>query len=158
MIALKDIQQTARDLIKAGPSDDTTYFADETVVVDVGLSRDDIENALATRGFCVAVNVPLMASIYQNSPGGTLLDVVIPIDVQVNPTVNAEDGTGAQKNILEALGNIFTALREYAENDEADRFELLEGDQGGYQLVTLDSGLLMYVMLFKKLCAQSTKN
>ena len=157
MIALKDIQQTARDLIKAGPSDDTAYFADETVVVDVGLSRDDIENALATRGFCVAVNVPLMATIYQNSPGGTLLEAVLPVDVQVNPSVNAE-ATGAGKNILEALGNIFTALREYSESDEADRFELLEGEQGGYQLVTLDSGLLMYVMLFKKLCAQSTKN
>ena len=150
MISLRDIQTAARDVIASAP-----YFSNEPigpaelVVADEGLSKDDIENALNTRGLAVVVDFPLQAQVMHRTSGATHCYVTVPVHVQLNPVANASDN-GAHKSILLAVDEVLNAFMENNPgDDEADRFEI---EYDAIDLILNDAGLVAYVLWLRKLC------
>ncbi len=149
MTNLKDIQALLVTTIQAGPFDATGYFSNDLVVADTGESKDAIEAALNNRGFAVVVDLPIVSKTFTRFPGVAHSYVTIPVHVQVNVQVNS---AGAAVSILEAVQHVFSAVLAYAEGDEADRFET---EEEAFELIVTDSGLLAYVLWFRKMIALS---
>lgn|SRR5574343_105109 len=141
MLELKDIQNAAVTAIQAGE-----YFSGVTVLKDDGTILDELEAAVTDSGMAIAVGLPIAGKLYAQTIGSAHLEVTLPVEVQVNPKVNA---AGANRDINEAAMRVASALLGYhTANDTADNFEL---DDNPLALITTDGGLLIYVLLFKKL-------
>lgn len=150
MTELKDIQELARTTIFAGPAEDPTYFASDAVIADTGTSDEAIETALAGRGFVVVVDMPREPKTISNHPGVTHQEWCLPVWVQINPETNA---TGAGKSILEAVQKIYSALFQYSDSNQAEKFESDSENPG--DLFVNDAGLLTYLIRFRKIVALS---
>jgi hypothetical protein len=143
MITLRDIQNDARDTIQG-----KSYFAQEAVIADNGLQIHEIEKALDGRGFCVVVGLPVTGTkLDMDSDNVTHLSyATLPVFVQINPAQNAS-ATGAQKEVLVAIEEVWAALKTY-EDDDGTRFEAESTD---FELVVDDAGLLAFVIWVRKL-------
>lgn len=150
MTDLKDIQELQRDTIAAGPEEDPTYFSNESVIADDGLQGDAIEAALNNRGFVVIVDLPREPKTVADHPGVTHQQWCCPVWIQLNPQANA---TGAQKNILEAVQKVYSALFQYSDADQAEKFE--SDDENPGDLFVNDAGTQTYLLRFHKLVALS---
>ena len=157
MIEPYAIQQLARTTIFAGPRDDPTYFSSESVIADVGLSRDAIELALngdgdtlAARGFVVIVDFPIKAQVLERHAGMAQIVCTIPITVQIHSRNNA---AGANKDAIKAIQKISSALLEYSGTEQGDTFF---PDDDFFELMLADSGLLAFTTYWKKLSFIST--
>lgn len=150
MTELKDIQQLARDTIFAGPEEDPDYFASDSVIVEDGKTGDEEESALNERGFVVVVDLPCEPKEMSMHPGVTHQSWCIPVWLRINPEKNP---TGANKNILEAVQKIYSALFQYSDTDQAEKFESDSENPG--DLFVNDAGLLTYLIRFRKIVALS---
>lgn len=148
MITLHESQTAARDVIQGA-----SYFAQEAVIADNGLQIHEIEKALDGRGFCVIVGMPVSGtkSDYDSENVTHLSYATLPIFIQVNPAQNVKS-TGAQKEILVAIEEVFAALKTY-EDDAETRFEAESTD---FELMIDDAGLLAYVVWVRKLVLFTT--
>jgi len=157
ILLLHELQDFTRDLIKDFvDSSAVQYFANESVVSDVGLQCDEIEAALTSRGVSVQVDMPMRGKRVESAPGVSLVMVTIPVVLQVNQKANAS-ASGAGIDALLAMGNIHDAILAYVDqsggvNDDADRFE---AEDDCFFLSTEDSGTVTIVSFFKKLCSIS---
>ena len=146
MIELKDIQSTIVSQIGAGTVASPTYFDGETIVADVGLSKDTIETALTTRGFCVIADLPIKGKVMMDTANVAETYVTCPVIVQLNPEINAS-ATGAGKVLLEAVQNVVDAVLSYG-TIGSDRFEL---EDDCFHVSVDDGGLVTYIIMFRKL-------
>jgi hypothetical protein len=142
MIGLKDIQSTAADTIKA-----STFFSNLIVITDIGISRNEIESALTTTGFCVVVDMPLKGSVFQRAPGVSEIYTLLPFWININPEIN-----GSTINALESVQELISAMLGFSSDDENDRFEL---EDDAFDLMISDAGLHSYLIMFRKLCSIS---
>lgn len=142
MIQLKDIQATAKTTIE-----NASFFSGKSVFADVGLSRNEIEAALNTTGFCVVIDLPLGGKTFQRTQGVNQTYVLLPISVRVNPETNASTN-GSNVSALEAVQEVALSLLAYSESDEADRFEI---EDDAFDLTIDDAGILWYFLWFRKL-------
>lgn len=150
MTELKDIQQLARDTIFAGPEEDPAYFASDAVILDDGKKADEEEAALNDRGFVVMVDFPCEPKTESTNCGVVEQSWCIPVWVRVNPEKNP---SGANKNILEAVQKIYSALFQYSDENQAEKFESDTENPG--DLFVNDAGLTTYLIRFRKLIALS---
>jgi hypothetical protein len=141
IIDLKDIQSRAKTEIEA-----RAYFTGKTVVIDDGTKKSTIEAALGDGGdgFCVVIGLPISAVELQDAPGVSETEIVLPIEVQVNPSQNAAQETPV--NILEAIDELFGAILDYSNG--ANAFAAVASKP--FELVVSDEGLLAYVCWFRK--------
>ncbi len=152
IVLLHELQDFTRDLIKNFVTTDAViYFADDLVVSDVGLQKDEIEAALTSRGLAVAVDMPMRGKKVDSAPGVSLVMITVPVILQVNPKQNPDI------NPLLVMGNIHDAILAYVDqsggvDDDADRFE---AEDDCFFLSTDDGGLITIVSFFKKLCSIS---
>lgn len=150
MTDLKDIQALARTLILAGPEEDPAYFASESVIVSDGNEDTSEEAALNGRGFVVTVDFPCEPKEISSNCGVSHQQWCIPVWVRVNPETNPN---GANKNILEAVQKIYSALFQYSDSNQAEKFESDSENPG--DLFVNDAGLTTYLIRFRKIVALS---
>ena len=150
MTDLKDIQQLARDTIFAGPAEDPTYFASDSVLVADGTTDNTEETALINRGFVVIVDLPCEPKVLTENPGVVHQEWCVPVWVRVNPETNP---AGANKDILEAVQKIYSALFQYSDSDQAEKFSSDQENPG--DLFVNDAGLQTYLIRFRKIVALS---
>ena len=142
MIKLEDLQEHARGLIAAN-----AYFAGETVLAELGLSNDDREKALQTRGICVSV-LPLDEGRKSSQGAGAAVKSVSVICLlEIQPAVNAS-ASGAQKEIYRAIRAVEASLLGYAPTNPTDRYSV---NERAWDFSDHDSGLLAYLQNFTKL-------
>jgi hypothetical protein len=139
VIALKDVQTAARDLI-AGHA----YFASENVIDDRGVSDPVIEKALRERGICVVVEPILAGKVTTHGGKIAVVDCEIFIQIQINPVIN----NGA-KDIYLGISNIVAALTAPGPINPNDRF-FLKPEGNAIQLSSFEPGLWAYDLTFTK--------
>lgn len=141
MIDLKDIQTTISGYIAAAD-----YFAGKTVIVDDGSKFNEREAAVRDNGFCVSVDMPIDTQSLEEAPGDSVIWVMIPVYVEINPDKNAQLETPL--NILEAITELFAAV--LTPGTSSDKIMPMPKP---FELVTNDPGLLAYVCWFKAMTA-----
>jgi len=142
MIKLEDLQEHARGLIAAN-----AYFSGETVLAELGLSSDDRESALNTRGFCISVLPIDEGRKSSQGAGAAVKSVSVVCLLEIQPKVNAGTG-GAGKDIYQALRAVESSLLGYSPVNPSDRYSVHER---AWDFSDHDPGLLAYLQNFIKL-------
>ncbi len=137
---VQNVQQLLRDTIAGAQVDSVSFFEDGDILADDGLKRDAIENRLASRGFAVSCDYPVMAKVVRRAPNVNQCEAVFPVVVSFNVEQNA---IGAQKNILQTFDVIASTILGYAGNDPTDRFEFAND---AMDLLVNDAGMVKYVL------------
>jgi hypothetical protein len=148
MIAFDQVQSTLKAKIAAKDT-----LADVTVVEHLGTQADEntVNDALTATGVAISVLVPVRGRSIDQGAGSVLLNVEIPVLVEVNVDRNTE------ANNPDAIGlsiyQLFKATVEAALNPrptmEKDRFGLAEN---ALSLDVFDAGLFRYQIMFTKKC------
>jgi hypothetical protein len=141
VIALKDIQEATRALIAAHATFAATAAA--RVILDNGKKTKEIAEALREEpGFAIVILAPLEGDLEAQANKLAIVDALLAVSVQVNPTVSELDVLQLGADVKSALTNVTNPI--HPEN----RFTLDEGKP--FMIVTDDPGLREYFWFFRR--------
>lgn len=145
MIKLSEVQSTIVTLLTGlqypDPDDaliTVTPFEGQTIFADDGAQRAVIDPALAERGMCIGVDLPIKGSTFQSGTDHLLCEALVPIHIRINPEVNRKLATPWKP--MQLVEIIAYALDEWDGDDTGfgvaeDVFEIIVADEGLFGLV-----------------------
>lgn len=138
VIAFKDIQATAAAQLAAS---DYLTSNDVQIIVDDGRKLSAVEEALSNKGHCVVVGLPLNAQRVGQATGAANVRVRFEVMALLNPETSELDP-------VETFTEIARTILGYTVTNQADRFELAEGNDSIFEPM---EGLFFLSVKFNKL-------
>lgn len=138
VIALTEIQAAAAAELAA-----SAYLVsnDVPIIVEDGRKLSAVEQALSQKGHCVVVGLPFSALRVGQATGAANVRTQFEVTAYLNPEKSA-------MNPIEAFTEIAKAVLGYTVTNQADRFELAEGNDAIFDGV---EGLFAATVKFTKL-------
>jgi hypothetical protein len=150
MDELKDIQLIAKEAIESYVPFDAdpavAFFLDETVILEDGNKKNELETALSNRGFAIVVDMPVAIKVGERNVKVAHGEVFFAVNVIKKPSAVSTIG------LMHAVQNVIGALLSHGADNDNDLFEIADD---ACQMIVTDEGLQWYLLMFKKAVALS---